>query len=83
MLKKTTIEKISQLAAELMEKGMLLAPVKEVSGHNFKQIADPKAVDLEFLQYGYESKESLSFPTRKILSSIRLGNRWPRPNWLR
>ena len=43
MLKKTAIEKISQLAALLMEKGTLLAPVKEIAGHNFMEIADPEA----------------------------------------
>ena len=42
MLKKTAIEKISELAAALMDKGTLLAPVKEVSGHNFAEIKDPQ-----------------------------------------
>ncbi len=48
MLKKTAIDKISELAATLMEKGTLLAPVKEISGHKFAQISDPRQVDLSF-----------------------------------
>jgi sulfhydrogenase subunit beta (sulfur reductase) len=48
VLKKTTIEKISELAAALMDKGSLLAPVKEASGHNFAEIKDPQKVDLNF-----------------------------------
>src|ERR1035437_8897597 len=48
VLKKIAIEKISELATVLMEKGTLWAPVKEVSGHNFKEIGDPKQVDLDF-----------------------------------
>ena len=48
MLKKIAIEKISQLAAVLMDMGTLLAPVKEISGHNFLEIVDPKQIDLDF-----------------------------------
>ena len=48
MLKKTAIEKIPELAAALMDKGSLLAPVKEASGHNFAEIKDPQKVDLNF-----------------------------------
>lgn len=48
MLKKTAIEKVSRLAASLMEKGNLLAPVKEDAGHNFAEIKDPQKADLNF-----------------------------------
>ena len=48
MLKKIAIEKISQLAAVLMDMGTLLAPVKEIAGHNFMEIVDPNQVDLDF-----------------------------------
>ena len=47
-MKKTTIQKISDLAAELMAKGTLVAPVKEESGFNFREISDVKQVDLNF-----------------------------------
>jgi len=48
VLKKKAIEKIPELAAALMDKGSLLAPVKEASGHNFSEIKDPQKVDLNF-----------------------------------
>jgi len=48
VLKKTAIEKIPELASALMDKGSLLAPVKEASGHNFVEIKDPQKVDLNF-----------------------------------
>ncbi|MDX9816368.1 MAG: hypothetical protein RBT06_05460, partial [Smithellaceae bacterium] len=48
MLKKISINKISELAAALMGKGLLLAPVQENSGHNFAEIKDPKQIDLAF-----------------------------------
>ena len=48
MLKKTAINKISELAAALMEKGTLIAPVKETAGFNFREISDAQQVDLNF-----------------------------------
>lgn len=48
MLKKTAINKISGLAATLLEAGTLLAPVKEAAGFNFREISDPNQVDLNF-----------------------------------
>jgi len=48
VLKKTAIEKVPELAAALMEKGTLLAPVKEAAGHNFMEIKDAQEVDLNF-----------------------------------
>ncbi|HOC61476.1 MAG TPA: 4Fe-4S dicluster domain-containing protein [Smithellaceae bacterium] len=48
MLKKISINKISELVAALMGKGLLLAPVKENSGYNFAEIKNPSQVDLDF-----------------------------------
>ena len=47
-MKKTAINKISELAAELLGKGTLVAPVKEDAGFNFREISDAKQVDLNF-----------------------------------
>lgn len=47
-MKKTTIDQLPELAASLMEKGTLLAPVKEDAGFNFRKIQDAKQVDLIF-----------------------------------
>jgi ferredoxin len=48
VLKKTAIQKISDLTAQLMAKGTLIAPVKEEAGFNFRQISDARQVDLNF-----------------------------------
>jgi len=48
VLKKISVNKISEMAAQLMKKGLLLAPVKEASGHNFAEISDPQQIDLDF-----------------------------------
>ncbi len=47
-MKKTAINKISDLAAELMQKGTLVAPVQEEAGFNFREISDAGQVDLNF-----------------------------------
>lgn len=47
-MKKTTIEKLPELAADLMGRGTLVAPVKEAAGFNFREISDAKQVDLNF-----------------------------------
>ena len=47
-MKKTAIQKISDLAAQLMAKGTLVAPVKEDAGFNFREISDATQVDLNF-----------------------------------
>lgn len=47
-MKKTAINKTTELAAALMEKGTLIAPVKEDAGFNFREISDAKQVDLNF-----------------------------------
>ncbi|MBN1364575.1 MAG: 4Fe-4S dicluster domain-containing protein [Syntrophaceae bacterium] len=48
MLKKAAIQKIFDLAAQLMEKGTLVAPIREDAGYNFREISDAKRVDLNF-----------------------------------
>ena len=70
MLKKISINKISELAAALMDKGLLLAPVKEISGHNFVEIKDPKQVDLDF-HNTIASPKAAFFPTKKTLSNTK------------
>lgn len=47
-MKKTAINNVSGLAAELMQKGTLIAPVKEDAGFNFREISDASEVDLIF-----------------------------------
>jgi ferredoxin len=48
VLKKTSVDKISELAARLMGKGTLIAPVREEAGFNFREISDAGQVDLNF-----------------------------------
>ena len=48
MLKKISTKKISDLASALMEQGVLVAPVREASGHNFAEIKDPRQLDLNY-----------------------------------
>ena len=72
MLKKTAIEKISELAAVLMDKGSLLAPVKEVSGHNFAEIKDPQKVDLNFYNTIISPKGAF-FPHKEDFIKYKIG----------
>jgi len=72
VLKKTAIEKISQLAAELMGKGTLIAPVKEASGHNFAEISDPQQVDLNFYNT-LMSPKSAFFPHKEDFVKYKIG----------
>jgi ferredoxin len=48
VLKKTAVQKISDLAAQLMQKGTLIAPVREDAGFNFREVSDAQQVDLNF-----------------------------------
>ena len=48
MLKKTTIDKLPELAARLMGKGTLVAPVREDAGFNLREVSDANQVDLNF-----------------------------------
>ena len=72
MLKKIAIENISQLASELMEKGNLIAPVKEASGHNFAQISDPQRVDLNYYNT-LMSPKSAFFPHKEDFVQYKVG----------
>ncbi len=72
MLKKIAIEKISELAAELMGKGNLIAPVKEAFGHNFAQILDPQKVDLDYYNT-LMSPKSVFFPHKEDFVKYRVG----------
>ena len=72
MLKKTAMKKISELAAELMGKGTLKAPVKEASGHNFAEISDPQQVDLNFYNT-LLSPKSTFFPHKEDFVKYKIG----------
>jgi ferredoxin len=72
VLKIIAIEKISQLAAMLMDMGMLLAPVREISGHNFMEIADPKQVDLDFYNTIMSPKGAF-FPHKEDFVKYKIG----------
>ena len=72
MLKKTAIEKISELSAVLMEKGTLLAPVKEAAGSNFAEIKDPNKVDLDFNNTILSPKAAF-FPQKEDFVKYKIG----------
>ncbi len=72
MLKKIAIEKISELASGLMAKGILIAPVRESSGHNFAEISDPQQVDLNFYNT-LMSPKSAFFPHREDFVKYKIG----------
>jgi len=71
-LKKTTIDKLPELAAQLMEKGSLLAPVKEAGGFNFREITDAGQVDLIF-HNTIISPKSAFFPQMEDFIRYRTG----------
>lgn len=71
-MKKTAIDKVSELAAALMEKGSLLAPVKEAAGHNFAEIKDPQAVDLNFYNTIMSPKGAF-FPQKEDFIAYQTG----------
>jgi len=72
VLKKTAIEKISELAAALMEKGSLLAPIKETYGHHFAEIQDPQKVDLNFYNTVMSPKGAF-FPHKEDFIRYQIG----------
>jgi ferredoxin len=72
VLKKIAIEQISQLTAMLMDQGTLLAPVKEVSGHNFTEIVDPRQVDLDFYNTIMSPKGAF-FPQKEDFVKYKIG----------
>jgi sulfhydrogenase subunit beta (sulfur reductase) len=61
VLKKTAIDKISELASRMMEQGTLIAPVKEDGYFHFREIADVQAVDLNY-HNTVTSPKSVFFP---------------------
>jgi sulfhydrogenase subunit beta (sulfur reductase) len=48
VLKKTAIDKINEIAAWLLEKGTVIAPVKEETGTNFHEIKNQQGIDLDY-----------------------------------
>ncbi len=71
-MKKTAISKISDLAARLMEKGSLIAPVKEDAGFNFREISDASQVDLNFYNT-LMSPKSAFFPQTEDFVRYKTG----------
>ncbi len=71
-MKKTTIEKINELAAALMEKGTLIAPVQEASGANFKTIENSRDVCLDFYNTIFSPK-SVFFPQTEDFLNYEAG----------
>lgn len=71
-MKKTTVQKISDLAAELMEKGALIAPVREEAGFNFQEIADADRVELNFYNT-LMSPKSVFFPQTEDFIRYKTG----------
>jgi ferredoxin len=61
VLKKTGVQKISDLAAQLMQKGTLIAPVREDAGFNFREVSDAQQVDLNYYNT-LMSPKSVFFP---------------------
>jgi len=71
-LKKTAISKISDLAAHLMAKGTLVAPVREDAGFNFREITDAKQVDLNYYNT-VMSPKSAFFPQMEDFVRYKTG----------
>ena len=72
MLKKTTVNQLSDLASALMEKGTLVAPVREDAGFQFREITDAKRVDLNF-HNTVISPKSVFFPQTEDFVRYRTG----------
>lgn len=75
-MKKTAINRISRLAAALMEKGTLVAPVREASGYNFARISDPQMVDLRYYNT-VMSPKSAFFPQKEDFIRYKVGKNTP------
>jgi sulfhydrogenase subunit beta (sulfur reductase) len=73
VLKKTTIEKINEVAVSLMEKGTLIAPVKEEAGANFREIKDPQEIYLDY-NNTILSPKNVFFPQMEDFVKYQLGN---------
>jgi ferredoxin len=72
VLKKTAIDKLSGLATALMERGTLLAPVREDAGFNFREISDAGQVDLSY-HNTILSPKSAFFPQMEDFVRYRTG----------
>ena len=72
MLKKTPVNQLSDLASALMEKGTLVAPVREDAGFQFREITDAKRVDLNF-HNTVISPKSVFFPQTEDFVRYRTG----------
>ena len=72
MLKKTAVQKISNLADQLMGKGTLIAPVKENAGFNFHEISNAGQVDLNFYNT-LMSPKSAFFPQMEDFVNYQAG----------
>ncbi|MDA8125577.1 MAG: 4Fe-4S dicluster domain-containing protein [Deltaproteobacteria bacterium] len=71
MLKKIGLDKLGGLAAALMEKGPLYAPVRDEKAVNFQAIQDPAAVTLDFYNTALSPK-FVFFPQSEDLIRYRL-----------
>jgi len=76
VLKKTAIDQLHELAAHLMEKGTLIAPIKEDAGFNFREISDAKNVDLTF-HNTIISPKSAFFPQMEDFVRYQTGKNVP------
>ncbi len=72
MLKKISVDKISDLAARLMDKGALVAPVREDAGYNFRRITDAGQVDLGYYNT-LMSPKSVFLPQKEDFVTYKSG----------
>jgi len=66
-MKKTALNQISELAADLMRRGTLIAPVKEKAGFVFREISDAGRVDLNFYNTLMSPKSAFFPPTEDFV----------------
>lgn len=71
-MKKTAIEKMNEVAAALMQKGTLLAPVREDAGANFREIKDPREIYLDYYNT-ILSPKSVFMPPMEDFVNYELG----------
>jgi ferredoxin len=72
VLKKISVDKISDLAARLMDKGALVAPVREDAGYNFRRITDAGQVDLGYYNT-LMSPKSVFLPQKEDFVTYKSG----------
>ncbi len=71
-LKKIAIDKINDLAAALMQKGTLIAPVREEKGSNFREIKNPQDIYLDY-DNTLLSPKNIFFPQMEDFVNYQLG----------